>query len=270
MDTTLPGILTITDSGHMIALVSILVSLVSALVRKATVDFNKVKESREKIKEHQKKMQEAQKKGDDKAMMHAQEQMTKHMMDQMKQSFKPLLITMVPFLLVFNYMAGTYGDLHPATNVVIVGSLPEAMVLEKVSAGENGTYDPQNKTVTWHIPKIAASSSMTFTIDADVKSGTGGDEKDISTTLTYTEKDETQYTVSASDKQPPAGAVMTVENTAENPSAGKVKYTITARNNAPNDVAYLAFINTGVTWFWWYFIVSLIFSLVLNKALKLS
>ena len=43
MDTTLSGILTVNEAGHVIALVSILVSLVSVLVRKATVDFEKVK-----------------------------------------------------------------------------------------------------------------------------------------------------------------------------------------------------------------------------------
>jgi uncharacterized membrane protein (DUF106 family) len=270
MDTTLSGILTVNEAGHVIALVSILVSLVSVLVRKATVDFEKVKESKEKMKEHQKMMKDAQKKGDDKAMMRAQEEMTKHMMDQMKQSFKPMIITIIPFLLVFNYMAGTYGDLHPAINVTIVGSLPQAAVLENVHASDNGTIDSQNKTVTWHLEKVAAGSFRTLSIDADVRTGTPEDLKEIKAILTYSETNGTEYTVPADDTQPPQGSVMTLQKSVETPSAGKVAYGITCRNTVSNDVAHLTVINVGMTWFWWYFLVSIIASMIMNKVLKAS
>ena len=110
MDFGIPGILTLTEAGQSIALISVLISFVSAMVRRATVDMDKVKDSQEKMKEHKKKMEEAQKKGDTDQMMKSQEQMTKHMLDGMKQNFKPMLITWIPFILIFKWLSGQYGS----------------------------------------------------------------------------------------------------------------------------------------------------------------
>ncbi|MFZ2455993.1 MAG: EMC3/TMCO1 family protein [Candidatus Altiarchaeia archaeon] len=110
MDYGISGILTFSEAGQTIALISILLSFVSAMVRKATVDMDKVKDSREKMKEHQKKMQEAQKKGDTDQMLRSQEEMTKHMMVGFKQNFKPMLITWIPVILIFNWISTQYGS----------------------------------------------------------------------------------------------------------------------------------------------------------------
>jgi uncharacterized membrane protein (DUF106 family) len=110
MDFGITGILTLTQAGQTIALISVLISFVSAMVRRATVDMDKVKDSREKMKEHQKKMQEAQKNGDTNQMIRSQEEMTKHMMVGMKQNFKPMLITWIPFILIFNWLSTQYGS----------------------------------------------------------------------------------------------------------------------------------------------------------------
>jgi len=48
MDFGIPGILTLTDAGQAIAMISVMISFISALVRRATVDLDKVKDSREK------------------------------------------------------------------------------------------------------------------------------------------------------------------------------------------------------------------------------
>ena len=110
MDFAIAGILTLTEAGQSIALISVLLSFASAMVRRATVDLDKVKDSQAKMKEHQKKMQEAQKKGNTQDMLKSQEEMTKHMMIQMKQNFKPMLITLIPFLLIFKWLSGQYGS----------------------------------------------------------------------------------------------------------------------------------------------------------------
>jgi uncharacterized membrane protein (DUF106 family) len=110
MDFGITGIITLTEAGQTIALISVLISFVSAMVRRATVDMDKVKDSREKMKEHQKKMQEAQKKGDTDQMIRSQEEMTKHMIAGMKQNFKPMLITWIPFILIFNWLSTHYGS----------------------------------------------------------------------------------------------------------------------------------------------------------------
>jgi|WetSurMetagenome_2_1015567.scaffolds.fasta_scaffold10595_3 uncharacterized membrane protein (DUF106 family) len=118
MDFGIPGILTLTEAGQSIALISVLISFVSAMVRRATVDMDKVKNSREQMKEHQKMMQEAQKKGDTDQMMRSQEQMTKHMIIQMKQNFKPMLITWIPFILIFKWLSDQYGSMGTVANIL--------------------------------------------------------------------------------------------------------------------------------------------------------
>lgn len=118
MDYGISGIITLTDAGQTIALISILISFVSAMVRRATVDMDKVKNSREQMKDHQKKMQEAQKKGDTDQMLRSQEEMTKHMMIQMKQNFKPMLITWIPFILIFKWLSDQYGTSGDVANLL--------------------------------------------------------------------------------------------------------------------------------------------------------
>jgi len=118
MDFGIPGILTLTDAGQAIAMISVMISFISALVRRATVDLDKVKDSREKVKDHQKKMREAQKKGDTDQMLKIQEEMTKQLMIQMKQNFKPILITWIPFIVVFKWLADQYGSAGNVANIL--------------------------------------------------------------------------------------------------------------------------------------------------------
>ena len=279
MDYATPGLWLITDNGQAIALVSILVSLVSALVRKATIDTEKLKYSRQQMKEHQKKLQEAQKKGDEKAMMKSQEEMSKHMMAQMSQSFKPMLITLVPFLLVFNYLSTNYGDLNPTVNVTLVDHISPAVSLQNVVASNNGTYDPSNNTVTWFFPRVHTDSVNRVTLEADIKSGTVNDLKTNKAILAYTRKNGTgPIAVSSDEAQPVQGAIMTVEKNIDNAGNGKVSYTITYKNTATNNVVFFPYyidlfilqFHYGLTYFWCYFFTSLIVSIFVNKAMGLT
>ncbi len=142
MDYGITGIINLTEAGQSIALISILISFVSAMVRRATVDMDKVKDSQAKMKEHQKKMQEAQKKGHTEDMLKSQEEMTKHMMIQMKQNFKPMLITLIPFLLIFNWLRGQYDASGTVTTILgmslgwfwwyFIISLAASMIVNKI------------------------------------------------------------------------------------------------------------------------------------------
>ena len=279
MDFAMPGLWLVTDNGQAIALISILVSLVSALVRKATVDTEKLKYAREQMKEHQKKIQEAQKKGDEKAMLKSQEAMSKHMMAQMSQSFKPLLITLVPFLLVFNYLGSNYGDLNPAVNVKIIDNIPSAVSLENVVTSNNGTYNQENKTITWTFQKIHSDSVNKLTVEADVKSGSLDDLRSDKAVLSYARQNgNNTFTISTDDKQPAEGSIMTIEKNIENIGNSKVTYGITYKNIATDNVIFFPYyvdflffqFHNGLTWFWCYFLVSVIASIFINKALGLN
>jgi uncharacterized membrane protein (DUF106 family) len=274
MDVLIPGIFSVTNQAYEIAFITLFISAISALVRKATVDFEKVKESREKMKEHQKAMAEAQKKGQTEKMLKAQEEMSKHMMEGMKQQFKPLLITLIPFILIFGYLNTTYSDLHPAMNVTIVNNLPANVTFENVKTSNDGKYSPENRTVTWFFPIAKADNTYTLTVDADAKTASQKDLAENKAVLTYMEANGSSGPSVSSDGQAPAGSIMTLATNLET-GESHVKYTLTYANAATNNVVFfplhadlfIVHIHDGFDWFMWYFAVSFICSIIINKLI---
>jgi uncharacterized membrane protein (DUF106 family) len=275
MDVLIPGIFSATNQAYEIAFVTLFISAISALVRKATVDFEKVKESREKMKEHQKAMAEAQKKGQTEKMLKAQEEMSKHMMEGMRQQFKPLLITLIPFILIFGYLNTTYSDLHPAMNVTIVDNLAANVSFENVKASDGGKYDPANQTVTWFAPLAKADNTYTVTMEADAKTASRKDIESNRAVLTYVEANGSNGPSVSSDKEAPADSIMSLTKNAQVQDSGHVKYTLTYANTATNNVVFFPFhadlwfihIHDGFDWFLWYFAVSFICSIIINKLI---
>jgi len=100
----------ITEAGYIIALISMGLAVMSALVRKAVLDQEKMKETKEKLKRHQEEMKQATKSGDTKKLQKAQGEMMKLTMENLKHSFRPMLITFVPFILVFTWLRDQYGS----------------------------------------------------------------------------------------------------------------------------------------------------------------
>jgi uncharacterized membrane protein (DUF106 family) len=100
----------VTYDGVIIAIISVGMASLSSLVRSATIDREKFREQKKKIKEYQQKMKEAQKRKDYKAMQHTQSKLSEVMMEQMKHSFKPLMYTMLPFLIVFSWLRSNYTE----------------------------------------------------------------------------------------------------------------------------------------------------------------
>ncbi|RLI91520.1 MAG: hypothetical protein DRO89_03835 [Candidatus Altiarchaeales archaeon] len=100
----------ITEAGYIIALISIGLAIMSALVRKAVLDQDKMRETKEKLKKYQEEMKKATKSGDTKRLQKSQAEMMKLTMENLKHSFRPTLITFVPFILVFTWLKDQYGS----------------------------------------------------------------------------------------------------------------------------------------------------------------
>jgi len=88
-------------------LIACIIAFFTTLANKLLVDQDAMEASRKEMKEFQEKMKEAQMSGDSKALAKAQA-MQKDVMakqgDMMKNSFKPLIVTMLPIMLVFWWM----------------------------------------------------------------------------------------------------------------------------------------------------------------------
>ena len=87
--------------------ISFLVTLFITVIRYYMTDREKMKELREKQKELRKEMKEY--KDNPEKMMEINKQMLEGMPEQMKMSFKPMLVTMIPILIVFAWMRSTYA-----------------------------------------------------------------------------------------------------------------------------------------------------------------
>jgi len=104
------------DSAIQIALVSFALAFMSAMVTKVFLS-EEGKAARERLKEIQKDMKKAQKKGEMKKMQKLQGEMMNSMMESFRHQFKPMLITFLPFILVFYWLRDTYGELGPMVTI---------------------------------------------------------------------------------------------------------------------------------------------------------
>ncbi|MDZ4171050.1 MAG: DUF106 domain-containing protein [Methanobacteriaceae archaeon] len=103
-----------------IFLISTLVAFFITLANKLLVDQDKMESIKKEMQEFQQEMREAQKSGDPKVMEKMQKKQMEFMgkqKDMMTMSFKPMIVTMLPILIVFWWMA---QEPHIANTVVML------------------------------------------------------------------------------------------------------------------------------------------------------
>ena len=90
-----------------IILISLIATLVITVLRYFMTDREKMKE----IRERQKHIRQEMKKYRDnpEKMLELQKQTFDDLPEQMKQSFKPMLITLIPFLILFAWLKSTFA-----------------------------------------------------------------------------------------------------------------------------------------------------------------
>jgi len=90
-----------------IILISFLVTVFITIVRYYMTDKEKMKEIKERQKELRREMKEFR--DDPEKIMELNKQLMADMPEQMRMSFKPMLITLIPLLIVFGWMKATYA-----------------------------------------------------------------------------------------------------------------------------------------------------------------
>jgi len=138
-----------------IFIISFILTLVTTLIYKYTTNQSEMKRLKEDTKMYQKKLKEL--KGNPKKAMEMQKQAMAVNMEYMKHSFKPMLYTMLPLLIIFGWLSAHYAyePLHPSTpfNVSVytqglegkeisLEALPELMISEAKKT-------VQNEQATW-------------------------------------------------------------------------------------------------------------------------
>ena len=142
----------------LIILVSFVISLIITVVYKLMTDQNEMKRLKEKQKDFQKQMKELRSHPEE--MMKVQKEAMKSNMDYMKHSLKSTLITMLPIILIFSWMAGNLsfepiypGETYSATATFAKGvtGYAELSVDENTDLSSEAKQEISNGEVTWRM-----------------------------------------------------------------------------------------------------------------------
>ena len=99
-----------------VLIVSIFVSFLITLATAKLVDQELMKKYKKKLKGYQEQMKELQKKGETKKLQKVQSKMMSIQGEMMKGSFKPMIYTMIPIVVIFGWL----GHIIPRDVIVII------------------------------------------------------------------------------------------------------------------------------------------------------
>jgi uncharacterized membrane protein (DUF106 family) len=91
--------------------VSILIALITTVATLKVIDQDEMKANKKRLKQFQEKMNVARDKGDEKKLKKLTSEMMGVQSEVMKGSFKPMMYTMIPIIVVFRWL-GQYGPLQ--------------------------------------------------------------------------------------------------------------------------------------------------------------
>ncbi|MDD5112304.1 MAG: EMC3/TMCO1 family protein [Candidatus Altiarchaeota archaeon] len=250
------GFLTVSEGGLVITVVSIGLAVMSTLVRKKVLDQEKLKSQREEMKELNKKVKEAQKAGDNKAFSEHSSRLMELSGDAMKQQFKPMIFTLIPFLLVFNWMRGSYD--HTISEVVIADTIPAGVSIREVNFSGNGIYNDTAGMLIWKPGIISPGNYSTLTAEFDP--GGNGDFNGPASMYYKTSDGTLQQPLNSN-----ATGDFTFLKTAESVN-DRIKISLFYNNTKSNIVAAVGGFELG--WLGWYILTSMAASMTLNKIFK--
>ncbi|MFQ5976184.1 MAG: EMC3/TMCO1 family protein [Candidatus Hydrothermarchaeales archaeon] len=117
-----------------VLVVSIFVSLVITVATAKLVDQELMKKYKKKLKTYQDQMSKVQKKGDTKKLQKVQGKMMGLQGEMMKLSFKPMIYTMIPIVVIFGWLG------HTIPREVVVATLPFSIPKYGTTLGWLGWY----------------------------------------------------------------------------------------------------------------------------------
>jgi uncharacterized membrane protein (DUF106 family) len=131
----------------IITLASVL-ALISTLLQKFLTDQAKMKRLRDDTKKYQEQMKRLRE--DPEKMMKVQQKVLPIQMELMKESFKPLLVTLIPFLFVFFWLSShfAYFPVEPNTPFVVSATFEKGITGNAtLSAPDTFTIESPVQTV---------------------------------------------------------------------------------------------------------------------------
>lgn len=254
--------LNLSEAGVNISLISVGLTLLSTLVRNVVLDKNVMKEQKEKISHHKKQADEAIKRKDMKAAQTHQQQMLEVSMEQMRHGFKPMLFTLIPFLLVFQWMGTTYGSIGNIYNVTFIEHMPQDVGYTTVDLAGPGRYVSENRTIVWNMTDLMPQTRGQYNVTVSLENG-GFDLSSAPLEVEYTIHNQSVARLSSTGLEEAKDNLLTVGRTQPTVNGNKAVYSIVYTETGSSTVADIFGWELG--WFWWYFICSMISGMAFNK-----
>lgn len=123
----------------VIILVSFIISLIITVVYKLMTDQKEMKRLKEQQKDFQKRLKELRSNPEE--MMKVQKEAMKSNMDYMKHSLKSTLITMLPIILIFSWMAGhlSFEPIYPGETYSVTATFAKGVTGDAELLADEGT-----------------------------------------------------------------------------------------------------------------------------------
>jgi uncharacterized membrane protein (DUF106 family) len=222
-----------------ILIISLFLSLISLLLTKYLTNQKMMKEHRIEMKVLQKEMKEFTKGGEQKKAMALQKDMMEKNMLIMKESFKPMFITIIPFLLIFGWLYANFS------------------------------YLPLEANEPFDIDVILAEPGFNVTLIALPELNISGPVVDEKTSTFSASGPEGEYTLQFTANKITVEQDLLIGEKYAKPDA--VYSTKPFKKSLiGNEQLHVNILGFDLSWFWAYFLFSMIFSLSLRKVLKVA
>lgn len=264
----------ISEPGVVIFVIAIVLGLVSGLVTKLTMG-KEAKEVRERQKELTKELKAALKANDVKKAKAIQSELMKLSLSSMRFSLKPMLITFIPFILVFWWMAGAYGSIGNVNFEMNISNPNFAVFNCPSQTDSNQHYYCSSSYINGTLKGGQAINfgiivSPNQSVDK-IKIEINGFAKDIHSGKVYSLHAET---VTVSNGEPEKGPYYKNERKdveiapkfSSKSTKGIAQYNFKLTNHLSGTVITL--LGIKLSWFWWYILVAIPFSFIIGKLLK--
>ncbi len=109
-----------------VAVIAVVISIISAIVNKKVTNQKRMKEIKSKVSDFQKRYNEAKKSGDKEliaSMEKEQKEVMALSMEMMTGSFKPMLYTFLPIILIFFLLNQRYAGQNAVVTLPVLGTL---------------------------------------------------------------------------------------------------------------------------------------------------
>ena len=229
-----------------ILVLALILSFLVTIIYKYFTNQEEMKRLKEQQKEYQKQIKSLKDKPDE--MMKVQKEAMKISGTLMKQSFKPTLITMLPMLLIFGWMSShlTYEPIYPSETYGITAVFEKGVTGDAelvVSEGTELLSDAiqmiNSEEVTWRLKSSAGDHFLTIK--------TANDEQTKKVRIT----EDLQY-------EDPLGVY---------PKGGDITR-IQINYNKLKPLGNTSLLGWQPGWLGLYIIFSILFSMILRKAMK--